>query len=231
MTTETEKKSTSYLFGSNAPYVEELYEEYLANPAAVGDHWRNYFDQLQHTPATDGSERTRDQNHHSVVTSFAQRAKANAFAQAARATAPSLEVASKQLHVQSLIAAYRTLGVRWAELDPLKRRERPEIPELDPAFYGLTEADLDQVYSATNTYFTKQGTMTLREILNSLRDTYCGAVGVEFMHMSDPKAKRWVQEHLESTHANGSFDSGTKKRILQQLTEAEGLERFLHTKY
>ncbi|HLU04208.1 MAG TPA: 2-oxoglutarate dehydrogenase E1 component, partial [Advenella sp.] len=155
----------------------------------------------------------------------------NAFAQAARGGAPTLEVASKQLHVQSLIAAYRTLGVRWAELDPLKRRERPEIPELDPAFYGLTEADLDQVYSATNTYFTKQGTMTLREILNSLRDTYCGAVGAEFMHMSDPKAKRWVQERLESTHANGSFDDDTKKRILQQLTEAEGLERFLHTKY
>ncbi len=231
MTTETEKKSTSYLFGSNAPYVEELYEEYLANPAAVGDHWRDYFDQLQHAPATDGSQSTRDQSHYSVVTSFAQRAKANAFAQAARGGMPTLEVASKQLHVQSLIAAYRTLGVRWAELDPLKRRERPEIPELDPAFYGLTEADLDQVYSATNTYFTKQGTMTLREILNSLRDTYCGAVGAEFMHMSDPKAKRWVQERLESTHANGSFDGDTKKRILQQLTEAEGLERFLHTKY
>ena len=231
MTTETEKKSTSYLFGSNAPYVEELYEEYLVNPAAVADHWRDYFDQLQHVPATDGSQSTRDQSHYSVVTSFAQRAKANAFAQAVRGGAPTLEVASKQLHVQSLIAAYRTLGVRWAELDPLKRRERPEIPELDPAFYGLTESDLDQVYSATNTYFTKQGTMTLREILNSLRDTYCGAVGVEFMHMSDPKAKRWVQEHLESTHANGSFDGETKKRILQQLTEAEGLERFLHTKY
>ena len=231
MTTETEKKSTSYLFGSNAPYVEELYEEYLANPAAVADHWRDYFDQLQHTPASDGSESTRDQNHYSVVTSFAQRAKANAFVRAANGSAPTLEMASKQLHVQSLIAAYRTLGVRWAELDPLKRRERPEIPELDPAFYGLTEADLDQVYSATNTYFTKEGTMTLREILNSLRDTYCGSVGVEFMHMSDPKAKRWVQERLESTKCNGSFDADTKKRILQQLTEAEGLERFLHTKY
>ncbi|NLN68122.1 MAG: 2-oxoglutarate dehydrogenase E1 component [Alcaligenaceae bacterium] len=231
MTTEIEKKlSTSYLFGSNATYVEELYEAYLDNPDSAPEEWRAYFDQLQHLPATDGSTGTRDQNHSSVITSFAQRAKANAFA-VQQIAPPNLEVASKQLHVQSLIAAYRSLGVRLATLDPLKRRERPEIRELDPAFYGLTEADLDDVYSATNTYFTKKTTMTLREILNALRDTYCRSIGAEFMHMSDPAAKRWVQERLESIQSNPNFDAEQKKRILQQLTEAEGLERFLHTKY
>ncbi len=229
MSSELESLQNSYLFGGNAPYVEELYEAYLDNPGSVPDNWRNYFDQLQHMPATDGQEATRDQAHAPIIESFAQRAKANAFVQ--RGQEPDLAVAMKQVHVQSLIAAYRSLGSRWADLDPLKRQDRPEIPELDPAFYGLTEADLDQVFSATNTYFTKATTMTLREILKALRDTYCRSIGVEFMHASDPTVKRWVQERLESTLGAPTFTADRKRNILQQLTEAEGLERFLHTKY
>ena len=229
MSSEIESLQNSYLFGGNAPYVEELYESYLDNPGSVPDNWRAYFDQLQQMPATDGREATRDQAHHPIIESFAQRAKANAFV--SRAQEPDLSVATKQVHVQSLIAAYRSLGSRWADLDPLKRQERPNIPELDPAFYGLTEADLDQVFSATNTYFTTASTMTLRDILKALRDTYCRSVGAEFMHASDPAVKRWVQQHLESTFSAPEFSPERKRHLLQQLTEAEGLERFLHTKY
>ncbi|MBC2770502.1 2-oxoglutarate dehydrogenase E1 component [Pusillimonas minor] len=230
MSSQSESLSNSYLFGSNAPYVEELYESYLDNPGSVSDEWRAYFDQLQHLPATDGKEVTRDQAHAPIVQSFAERAKANAFL-SVRAQQPDLSVASKQVYVQSLIAAYRTLGSRFAELDPLKRQDRPVIPELDPSFYGLTEADLDQVYSATNTYFTKSETMTLRDMLKALRDTYCRTIGAEFMHMSDPAAKRWIQERLESSFGVPSYSSERKRHILKQITEAEGLERFLHTKY
>ncbi|HRL20164.1 MAG TPA: 2-oxoglutarate dehydrogenase E1 component [Alcaligenes sp.] len=229
MSSQKELLSNSYLFGSNAPYVEELYESYLDNPGSVADQWREYFDQLQHQPATDGRDSTRDQAHAPIVESFAQRAKANAFLTSAQA--PDLTVAMKQVSIQSMIAAYRSLGARIADLDPLKRSERPNIPELDPAFYGLTEADLDQVYSATNTYFTKADTMTLRDMLKALRDTYSRSVGAEFMHISDPVAKRWIQQRLESVHGTGSFSVDQKRHILQQLTEAEGLERFLHTKY
>ncbi|SHI26145.1 2-oxoglutarate dehydrogenase E1 component [Pollutimonas bauzanensis] len=229
MSSEIELLSNSYLFGSNAPYVEDLYESYLDNPGSVPDQWRDYFDQLQHLPATDGREVTRDQAHAPIIESFAQRAKANAFV--ARAQEPDLTVAGKQVYVQSIIAAYRSLGSRFAELDPLKRQDRPVIPELDPSFYGLTEADLDQVYSATNTYFTKADTMTMRDMLKALRDTYCRSVGAEFMHISDPAAKRWIQERLESTLGVPSFSAERKRHILQQVTEAEGLERFLHTKY
>ncbi|ETD72239.1 2-oxoglutarate dehydrogenase E1 [Pelistega indica] len=229
MTTAIEKSNNSYLFGSNVSYVEEQYEAYLENPESVTPEWRDYFDKLSHLPAVDGSETTRDQNHSSIIASFAQRAKANTLL--VQAAPASLEVAGKQLKVQSLIAAYRSLGVRHAILDPLKRSERPEIPELDPAFYGLTDADLDEVYSATNTYFTTNSTMTLREILNSLRDTYCRSVGSEFMHISDPKAKRWIQERLESTLSTAALTVAEKKNLLKQVTEAEGLERFLHTKY
>ena len=229
MSSELESKQNSYLFGGNAPYVEELYESYLHNPGSVSDRWRSYFDQLQNMPATDGTSSTRDMAHAPIVESFAQRAKANAFV--SRGREPDLAVASKQVHVQSLIANYRWLGSRWANLDPLKAQEHPVIPELDPATYGLTEADLDQVFSATNTYFTKESTMTLREILKALRDTYCGSVGAEYMHVSDPAVKRWIQERLEPVRSNPAYGPERKRHILQQLTESEGLERYLHTKY
>ncbi|CDM25070.1 2-oxoglutarate dehydrogenase E1 component [Castellaniella defragrans] len=232
MSTEQELQSNSYLFGANAPYVEDLYEAYLDNPGSVPDQWRSYFDQLQHQPAVDGREATRDQAHAPIVASFAQRARENAFQiRPAQASDQSLAIASKQVYVQSIIAAYRSLGSRIAQLDPLKRRDRPEIPELDPAFYGLSEADLDQIYSATNTYFTKADTMTMRDILKALRDTYCRNVGAEFMHISDPAVKRWIQERLESTLGVPELSVDEKRNILRQVTEAEGLERFLHTKY
>lgn len=229
MSSEKESLSTSYLFGGNAPYVEALYESYLDNPSSVPDNWRTYFDQLQHVAAPDGQETTRDQAHAPIVESFAQRARANAFV--TRSAGPDLDMARRQVSVQQLIGAYRSLGSRLADLDPLRRRERPSIQELDPAFYGLSEADLDQTYSATNTYFTIDSTMTLRDILKALRDTYCRSIGAEFTHISDPAAKRWISERLESTQSAPQVSAERKRHILQQLTESEGLERFLHTKY
>ncbi|MFG6448453.1 2-oxoglutarate dehydrogenase E1 component [Roseateles sp. BYS180W] len=220
-------RSNSYLFGGNAPYVEEMYEAYLDNPGSVPDNWRAYFDALQHVPATDGSD-ARDVAHAPVIESFAQRAKANALGN--KASSADLAVARKQVHVQSLIAAYRTLGNRWAELDPLKRGERPKIPELDPAFYDLSESDMDITFSAANSYFGGE-TMTLRQILQALRETYCSSIGAEFMHGSDPAEKRWWQERLEKQRGKPSFTAQEKRRILDRLTAAEGLERYLHTKY
>ncbi|MFN3886526.1 MAG: 2-oxoglutarate dehydrogenase E1 component [Aquabacterium sp.] len=221
-------RSNSYLFGGNAPYVEELYEAYLDNPGSVPDNWRSYFDALQNVPATDGSD-SRDVAHAPVVESFAQRAKANAFM--VKTSSADLAVARKQVHVQSLIAAYRFLGSRWADLDPLKRTERPKIPELEPSFYDFTESDMDITFSATNTYFTKAEHMTLREIVQALRETYCGSIGAEYMHITDPAEKRWWQERLESSRSKPVFTAEKKKHILDRLTAAEGLERFLHTKY
>ncbi len=223
-----EYRSNSYLFGGNAPYVEEMYEAYLDNPGSVPDNWRSYFDALQNVPAVDGSD-NRDVAHAPVVASFAQRAKANAFGN--KASGADLAVARKQVHVQSLIAAYRFLGARWATLDPLKRVERPKIPELEPAFYDLSESDMDISFSATNTYFTTAEQMTLRDIVQALRETYCGSIGAEYMHCTDPAEKRWWQQRLESIRSKGSYTAEQKIHILNRLTAAEGLERYLHTKY
>ncbi|KQU66048.1 MULTISPECIES: 2-oxoglutarate dehydrogenase E1 component [unclassified Rhizobacter] len=223
-----EYRSNSYLFGGNAPYVEEMYEAYLDNPGSVPDNWRAYFDALQHVPAADGSS-AADVPHAPVVESFAQRAKANAFGN--KASSADLAVARKQVHVQSLIAAYRVLGARWADLDPLKRVERPKIPELEPAFYDLSESDMDITFSATNTYFSTSEQMTLRQIVQALRETYCGSIGAEYMHITDQPEKRWWQQRLEAIRSKPNFTAEQKKQILNRLTASEGLERYLHTKY
>jgi len=217
----------TYLFGGNAPYVEELYENYLSNPGSVPDTWREYFDALQHVPALDGSQ-VRDVPHLPVVNAFAERAKRGGTKVVM--ASQDAEMGRKRTAAQQLIAAYRNVGVRWADLDPLKRTERDHIPELDPAFYGFADADQEAVFDTSNTFFGRDR-MSLRELLNALRETYCGSIGAEFNYITNQDHKRWWQQKLESMRSKPAFNADKKKRILDRLTAAEGLERFLHTKY
>ncbi|MFN5235136.1 MAG: 2-oxoglutarate dehydrogenase E1 component [Burkholderiaceae bacterium] len=219
--------SNSYLFGGNAPYVEELYEAYLLNPGSVPENWRSYFDAMQHVPAVDGSDRP-DVPHASVIASFAERAKRGPI-RTVTASADA-EMGRKRVSATQLIAAYRFLGTQWANLDPLQRQERPTIPELEPPFYGFSDADLDTVFNISNTYFGPESA-SLRDLLQALRDTYCRSIGAEFQYITDPTQKRWMQERLESTRATGTFAVEEKQHILDRITAAEGLERYLHTKY
>lgn len=221
-------RDNTYLFGGNAPYVEEMYENYLANPGSVPDNWRDYFDALQHVPAVDGTN-AKDIPHLPVINAFAERAKAG-VTQVVMATGADSEMGRKRTAVQQLIAAYRNVGQRWADLDPLKRTERPAIPELEPSFYGFSDADQETVFNISNTFFGRDS-MSLREMLNALRETYCGTLGAEFMHTTDQTQKRWWQQKLESIRSKPNYGAEKKKQILDRLTAAEGLERYLHTKY
>ncbi|MGI9217567.1 MAG: 2-oxoglutarate dehydrogenase E1 component [Hydrogenophaga sp.] len=221
-------QSNSYLFGGNAPYVEEMYEKYLENPGSVPENWRSYFDALQHVPAVDGTD-ARDVPHLPVINAFAERAKQGGTKVVMAAGADS-DLGRKRVAVQQLIAAYRNVGARWADLDPLKRTERDHIPELDPSFYGFSDADYETVFNTSNTFFGKE-VMSLRDLLNALRETYCSSIGAEYMFISDQAQKRWWQEKLESIRSKPAFNAEKKKHILDRLTAAEGLERFLHTKY
>ena len=221
-------QGTTYLFGGNAPYVEEMYENYLANPGSVPDSWRDYFDALQYVPAVDGTN-TKDVPHLPVVNAFAERAKRGGTA-VVMATGADSEMGRKRTAVQQLIAAYRNVGARWADLDPLKRTEREKIPELEASFYGFTDADQETVFNTSNTFFGRDS-MALREIVNALRETYCGTIGAEYMYITDQHKKRWWQQKLEAIRSKPQFTAEKKRHILDRLTAAEGLERFLHTKY
>jgi len=133
-----------------------------------------------------------------------------------------------QIAVLRLINAYRYLGVRQAALDPLQRFEAPPTPELDPLHYGLTEADMTREFE-TGSLFGVERT-TLADILQRLRASYCGHVGIEYMHISDVARKRWLQERIESAQGRFGVSTDLKKQLLKRLTDAETLEKFLHTR-
>src|SRR5438093_4023237 len=215
--------SNSYLFGANAPFIEELYEAYLDNPQSVPEQWREYFDKLQLLSA--GGNGGRDVAQAPIVEAFAQRAKAGA----ARPAPAVAGFDRKQVSVLQLIAEYRFRGVLVADIDPLKRHERPRIPELEPAYYDLTDSDMDTQFN-TGTFVGPEQA-SLREIIKALQDTYCGTLGVEYMYLSSRAEKRWIQERLEPVRSKPSYSADTKRHILERLTAAEGLERFLHTRY
>ena len=134
-----------------------------------------------------------------------------------------------QVAVLRLINAYRYMGVGQADLDPLRRFEAPPIPELDPAHYGLTEADLAREFETGSLFGV--GRATLADILKRIRSAYCGHIGFEYMHMADVARKRWLQERIESAQGRISVSPVLKKRLLKRLTDAETLERFLHTRH
>ncbi|TMH52112.1 MAG: 2-oxoglutarate dehydrogenase E1 component, partial [Betaproteobacteria bacterium] len=199
--------SNSYLFGANVPFIEELYEAYLADPQSVPEQWREYFDKLQSVPSAGG---TRDVAHSPIVESFAQRAKTGA----ARPAPAVAGLDRKQMSVLQLIAEYRFRGVFLADIDPLKRHERPRIVELDPTYYDLTDADMDTAFNTGTLIGPEQA--TLREIIKTLQETYCGTLGVEYMYLSSRVEKRWIQERLEPVRAKPSFSSDTKRHILER---------------
>jgi 2-oxoglutarate dehydrogenase E1 component len=216
--------SSSHLFGANAPFIEELYEAYLDDPGTVPERWREYFDKIQLQPSPDGNT-GRDVPHASVLEAFAQRARAGV-------SRPSQAVAGldrKQVSVIQLVAEYRVRGAFLADIDPLKRRERPHIVELEPGYYDLAEADMDTVFNTGSFIGPEQA--SLREIIKALQETYCGTIGVEYMYLSSRVEKRWIQERLEPVRSKPSYSSDVKRHILERLTAAEGLERFLHTRY
>ena len=219
--------SSSYLFGGNAPYIEDLYEDYLDNPGSVPENWRAYFDAMQNVPGSNGTD-SRDIAHSPVQASFAERARMGPICRVV--ASPDADLGRKRVSVQKLIAAYRNIGSRWADLDPLKRQERPALPDLEPSFYGFTDTDMDIVFNTSNTYFGRE-TMPLRELLQNLRETYCGTLGIEFMYITDQTEKRWWQAKLETIRSKPDFTADKKKHILERLTAAEGFERYLHTRF
>ena len=215
----------SYLFGGNAPFIEELYEKYLANPQSVPDEWRDYFDRMQALPGAT----VKDVARAPVEQSFVERAKAGVLGGTKQLRAEPVTPERLQVAALLLVTAYRISGARWATVDPLKRMARPAQPELEPGFYDLAEADLDQTVNAGS--FVGLDRTSLRNLLQALRDTYCRNIGFEYMFISDRVQRQWIQERIEPTRAVPKLTAEQQRHLLRKLTEAEHLERYLHTKY
>jgi 2-oxoglutarate dehydrogenase E1 component len=210
------------LFGGNAAFLDALYEQYLRDPASVGEKWRLYFESL---PGPKGAERPQGP----LEAALAERAR---HPRAAAAGAPAeAGVNAKQAAVSRLIQIWTNRGHLVAKLDPLGLLQPPRPQVLGLDYFGLGPADLDsEFFTASRTQAVPQR-MKLREILQQLETLYAGPIGAEFAHMSESRERLWLQDQFQSGRLVGRFGAQEKRNILWQLTAAEGLERYLHTKY
>ena len=213
---------TSLLAGGNAPYLEALYESYLQDPASIDPSWRAYFDGLARVNGA------HEVSHVLVRDAFRQQALQRARPAVAVAGA-NIEQERKQVRVLQLINAYRFRGHQKAAFNPLETETRAEVSELHLEHHGLSIADLDTTFDTGSLVGAKQA--TLRVILEVLTRTYTGHIGVEYMYITDTAEKRWLQQRLESGRGYPEYAPDVKRRLLSRITAAEGLERYLHTKY
>ncbi|MDV7209990.1 2-oxoglutarate dehydrogenase E1 component [Azotobacter beijerinckii] len=217
--------NSAHLSGGNAAYVEELYELYLHDPNAVPEEWRTYFEKL---PA-DGGIAT-DVPHAPVRDQFILLAKNQHRAQPVATSSVSTEHEKKQVEVLRLIQAYRMRGHQASQLDPLGLWQRTAPSDLSITHYGLTNADLDTIFRTGELYIGKEEA-TLREILQALQETYCRTIGAEFTHIVDSEQRNWFAQRMESVRSRPVYSKEVKGHLLERLTAAEGLEKYLGTKY
>jgi 2-oxoglutarate dehydrogenase E1 component len=223
-----QSQKTSVLYGGNASYVEELYELFLADSLAVSEQWRSYFESLR-LPLEDGELHIDDIAHAPIVEQFVQLARRTGQ-QSLPATTADPQVARRQLAAQSLIAAFRMVGARRADLDPLRWAPSPPMPQLSPVFHGLESGDLAKKIELPGQHFWK-GDASVADLVSALEATYCGTLGTEFMYLSNASERDWWQQRLESTRAKPTLDPEKKLRILERLSAAEGFEKYLHIRY
>ncbi len=211
------------LSGGNAPFVEALYEQFLTDPQSVDPKWREYFQKLK-----DGS--AGEQIHSAVQAGIVQRA--NKPRMLAGASPLSTDAAAKQGAVSRLVQIYANRGHLVANLDPLGMQKRPRPRVLELGYFGLTEADLDTEFlTGSRPIEACAASLKLREIISQLEYAYCDTIGAEFAHVSDTEERLWLQDQYLVGRLTGKLDAEEQKNLLWQLSAAEGLERYLHTKY
>src|SRR5215472_1120316 len=228
----------TFLSGNNAAFIAELYARYLENPSEVDESWRRFFGELADPPPAvekqlNGPAWSRDRSR-IITNGHAAGANGHGAAVAAPEAGTANFDAIRRAVIDSiralqLIRSYRVRGHLEANLDPLGLMKIEPHPELHPATYGFTDADYDRPIIVANVPGLDRP--TLREILAHMRATYCGTIGVEFMHISHPDQKAWIQERIETERNRTEFTPEGKRAILRRLTVAEIFERFLDKRY
>ncbi len=221
--------SSSHISGGNAVYVEELYELFLQDPNAVEEEWRNYFDKL---PRVEGVTINNDIPLSTVKEHFELLGKARLRPQPSTESYHGIatEYERKQVSVVRLISSYRQRGHQKANLDPLSLWQRPNVPDLDLNFHKLSQADFDTVFQTGVLYIGKEEA-ALGEIHAALEKTYCHTIGAEFMHIVNTDERRWIQQRMDAVRSAPEYSVDVRKHLLERLSAAEGLEKYLGSKY
>ena len=216
---------SSLLDGGNMVWLESLYETWLENPDSVAPQWQRYFNGL---PQVNGQDQA-DISHAVLREEFGHLTGRLRGHRIASLTGSRLTYENKQVRVLQLINAYRFRGHQHARTDPLSRHVPEPIPELQLDYHELSEKDFDTVFRTGSLVGPEEA--TLEEILFALNRTYCETVGVEYMHITETEEKRWIQQRLESVQSHPQLNHEKQRWLLQRLTAAEGIERYLHSKY
>ena len=216
---------SSAFFGANAPFIEDLYESWLKDPASVPDDWRNHFESLP--PVNGNDAATADVSHRDIQANYVRMARESAGKQ----SVPNFnaQAAERQAKVLRLINAHRVRGHQNANLDPLGLHETIPLPDLQPSYYGLGEDDLDQTFNTGSLFAPDR--LPLREILDIVQSVYTGSVGSEYMHITSTDEKRWIQQRLETYRGRPELSEDDQRWLLHMLTAAEGIEKFMHTRF
>ncbi len=218
---------SSHFSGGNAAYIEDLYDNYLHERDAVPAEWRGFFDEL---PKLNGGVQS-DVSHATIVQHFELLGRRKARPTPAPGSGGIyLQHERKQVRVVQLISAYRFRGHQKASLDPLALMERQHVQDLELHFHGLTPADLDTTFQTSPMHIGKDEA-TLREIIETLEETYCGNLGPEFMHITSFAEKQWLAQRFESVRSKPTYDDAARIDVLNRLTAAEGLEKHLDSRY
>ena len=241
---------TSFLYGGNAAYIEDLYAKFEADPASVEAEWRTFFEALKDegadvTKAAQGASWKKpnwpvrpsgdlvsalDGDWAGTEKKIGEKISAKAQAKGVDLSPTDVQQATRDsIHALMLIRAYRMRGHFHAKLDPLEIAVEPNETELDPRSYGFEEADLDRKIFLDKVLGLEFASM--REIVAILRRTYCQTLGVEFMHISNAAQKSWIQERIEGRDKEITFTREGKRAILNKLVEAEGFEKYLDVKF
>ncbi len=230
MSSTAELEQTSYLFGANSTFIEELYERYLEDPRSVDKEWQRFFEGLANGAGLEPVKRPSWAEDRSAVIGQVAEEERHAPKEGKLSKEAVMQAAKDSARALMLIRAYRVRGNLMADLDPLHQEEEVYHPELDPATYGFEDKDYDRAIFLDGVLGLE--TATLRDILRTLKRAYCGKIGTEFMHIQSPERKSWVQRQIENaTVGTLPFTAEEKKKILKNLAEVEAFETFLHTKY
>jgi len=222
-------RQSSHISGGNATYVENLYESYLKDPNGVPEQWRDYFDKLPIVASE--IVQVRDVPHSVIRKRFARISKMRVRTEATvQHDSQATEYERKQVCVVQLISAYRQRGHQKAKLDPLGLAEREQVADLDLNFHQLSSADFDTVFQAGTLHIGKADA-TLGEIFEALNRTYCHTIGAEFMHIVDTTERHWIMQRMESVRSAPDYGKDVRLHLLNQLINAEGLEKSLASKY
>ena len=221
--------SHQQISGPHAAQVAALYRDFLSDPRRLDASWRSFFQDLD-DDARGLIEELMRADGAGVAGGNGAAAVAAGLAGGRDITAGDIRAATlDSIRALMLIRAYRVRGHLEANLDPLGLKPMEPHPELDPRTYGFTDADMDRPIFIDNVLGLE--TATLREIVRAVRETYCGTIGVEYMHIQDPAQKAWIQERIETIHNQTQFTANGKRAILERLTAAEAFEKFLDKKY